>query len=337
MVVNANPIITVDSLQITYQEYIRDSLFSFGKLKQHCAIEDISFTINHGDKIAVIGKNGSGKSTLLKALAGLLRPSNGFIEVEGRILYLSGSNPGYLKHLSGRSNIRELGSAYGIKKEEFQEFEDEIIKFAELGEDIDRKVANYSSGMMSKLGFGIITALKTDVLLMDESLGAGDREFKLKAMIRLNEFIDKAGAMVICTHSMGNLKRCNRCIVLDEGKLVFDGDIDEGIEFYNQLTHVDINWIDIEYSKKIYDENGININLNDEFQVEGEFRLVIYDKVLQKFTLDMEFDAMEEINIPLDQIPPNRRGRYKFQQLFENQWVDCSRYVTLIEKRKKNV
>lgn len=337
MVVSKNSIITVDSLQITYDEYIRESFFSFGKLKQHRALEDVNFKIFHGDKVAVIGKNGSGKSTLLKTLAGLLRPSEGSVEVKGRVLFLSGGNPGYLNHLSGRTNINELGSAYGIKKEDSQSFSDEIIKFTELGKNIDRKVNNYSSGMKSKLGFGIITALKTDILLMDESLGAGDREFRQKAMLRLNEFIENAGTMVICTHSMGNLKRCNRCIVLDEGRLVFDGDIDEGIEFYNELTNVESNWIDIPYTKRVYDDNGVILNLNEEFQVEGEYRLVVYDKELEKFTMDLKFDAKEEINIPLNQIPKNRRGRYKFQQSFENRWIDCSRYVTLIEKRKKNV
>lgn len=330
MVMNKEPLISVDSLHIVYDELIRENLLSFGKVSQHVALQGVSLKVYPGDKIAIIGRNGSGKSTLLKAMAGLIRPFEGMIESKGRVLYLSGTNPGFMAQMTGRMNIIDLGSAYGVEKEYMDSFVEDIITFAELGENIDRKVANYSSGMKSKLGFGFVTALRCDLLLIDESLNAGDIEFKRKVNQRLNQFIESAGTMVLCTHSLGEAKRCNRCIVVDDGKLVFDGDIFEGIEFYQNLTQVNSIWIDLPYSKAYFDSDGYSFNLHSEFDVKGEFRFIIWDIENKDFVTSIQFNAEDDVNVQIDEIPTY--GKFKFQHLVENSWIDCSKYVNLEKK-----
>lgn len=330
MVMKQEALISVDSLHIVYDELIRENLFSFGKVSQHVALKGVSLKVYPGDKIAIIGRNGSGKSTLLKAMAGLIRPFEGMIESKGRVLYLSGTNPGFMAQMTGRMNISDLGSAYGVKKENMDSFVEDIVAFAELGENINRKVANYSSGMKSKLGFGFVTALKCDLLLIDESLNAGDIEFKRKVNLRLNQFIESAGTMVLCTHSLGEAKRCNRCIVIDDGKLIFDGDIVEGIEFYKSLTQENSIWIDLPYTRVYFDSDGYSFNLHSEFNVEGEFRVIIWDIEEKEFVTSIQFNAENDVNVQIDDIPAN--GKFKFQQLVENNWTDCSKYVNLEER-----
>jgi ABC-type polysaccharide/polyol phosphate transport system ATPase subunit len=332
MVMIQDPLISVESLHIVYHEHIRENLFSFGKVKQHVALKGASFKVFPEDKIAIIGRNGSGKSTLLKAMAGMIRPHDGLVESKGRVLYLSGVNPGFMPEMTGRMNIIELGSAYGVEKEEMDAFVEGITAFAELGENIDRKVTNYSSGMKSKLGFGFTTALKCDLLLIDESLNAGDREFKRKANLRMNSFIESAGTMVLCTHSISEAKKCNRCIVMDDGNIVFDGEILEGLEFYDELTKENSVWIEIPYTIAYFDPNGYSFNLNSEFQVEGDFRLIIWDREKKEFVSSIKFDAEDDVIVPTEEIPTDGQGKYKLQQLVADNWIDCSRYVVLKEK-----
>jgi lipopolysaccharide transport system ATP-binding protein len=300
-----------------------------GKVKKHTALKNISCSIEVGDRVAVIGRNGSGKSTLLKSMAGLLRPESGIVEATGRVFYLSGINPGFQNELTGRANIQQLGSAYGVNDDDLVSLEKDIEEFVELGNDLDRKVSNYSSGMKGKLGFGFITALNCDLLLMDEALGAGDREFRHKANLRLNQFIEKAGTMVICTHSMAIARKCNKCIVIDDGEMVFKGDILDGIEFYNEMTSGETIWIEIPYTNKKINQSGITINLKNEFDIEGDFRLMVFDIKNKEYIINLEFEGDEEINISLQELPKHMRCKYKFQQYDKEKWVDCSRFVTI--------
>ena len=133
------------------------------------------------------------KINVAKAMAGFLS-QNLKNRILWKIFYLAGINPGFQNELTGRANIRLLGSAYGVNDIDLENLEKDVEEFVDLGQDLDRKVSSYSSGMRSKLGFGFITALDCDLLLMDEALGAGDREFRHKANLRLSQFIDKAGA-----------------------------------------------------------------------------------------------------------------------------------------------
>ena len=197
----------------------------------------MNLKIEPGEIVAILGRNGAGKSTLLKCISGFLRASGGVVETSGRVFLLAGADPGLLPMLSGRQNAREMGAAYGVPSNEIEEFVSSVEEFAGLKEAFDRNVGGFSTGMRGKLGFGIITALVPDILLIDETLGVGDREFRAKAEIRLREFIDQSGTVLISTHSLGFAKElCSRGVVLDEGRVRFDGPVEEAIGDYISLT-----------------------------------------------------------------------------------------------------
>lgn len=217
--------ILIEDIDLEYHDYTRDRLFSRGRISSFHALKRIKCEITRGENVALLGKNGAGKSTLLKCIAGIIRPSAGTISTFGRVILLSGSDPGFLPHLTGGQNVIELATAYGIKDSELGEFYDSVVEFAEIGEAIDRNFKGYSTGMRGKLGFGFLTALRPEILLIDETLGVGDLEFRKKASDRLEEFIQNSGTVIISTHSLNLAKKiCSRGLVVDEGVLVYDGD-----------------------------------------------------------------------------------------------------------------
>ena len=168
------------NLSINYGEITRKRALGISKVQFVKGVDDISISIQKGERVAIIGRNGAGKSTLLKCLAGFLRPSDGVVEVRGRVIFLSGVDPGFDSELTGRQNVAQLALAYGIPKAELEVFTESIKDFTELGEAFERSYKGYSGGMRGKLGFGFISGLRSDVLLIDETFGAGDREFKKK-------------------------------------------------------------------------------------------------------------------------------------------------------------
>lgn len=229
--------IEIEELGVNYQEFKRTRTRPMGELVNFSAVGALTASINPGEIVAVLGRNGAGKSTLLKCISGFLRPSTGVVRTAGRVFLLAGADPGLIPALSGRQNARELGVAYGVKGEEISEFIDSVEEFADLGDGFERNVKGFSTGMRGKLGFGIITALNPDILLIDETLGVGDREFRAKAQIRLRQFIERSGTVLISTHSLGLAKElCTRGILLDEGRKVFDGEIGGAIKEYVALT-----------------------------------------------------------------------------------------------------
>ena len=234
MVINLSSVI-LENIDVEYKEY-KKSFFPMRESNgDFRALEDINIEVKSGEIIGLIGKNGAGKSTLLKSFAGLIRPSKGVIKITGRVILLAGTDPGFYPDLSGRKNIRELGSAYGVAKDKLDHFEDKVIDFAQIGDAIDRDFRGYSTGMRGKLGFGFITSLKANILLIDETLGVGDLEFRKKAQLRLRESINNSEIVIISTHSLGLAKEiCTRGILLDKGRLIFDGDMTEAIEEYKK-------------------------------------------------------------------------------------------------------
>jgi len=236
MVMKKNAI-TADNLCLDYHMFKRSRKKPFGEFINFRSLSNIVFDIKEGEIVALLGRNGAGKSTLLNTIAGLLRPSEGEVRTKGRVILLSGADPGFIPELSGRQNVIELALAYGISSEELSAFVRSIEDFADIGEAFDRKFSGYSTGMRGKVGFGFITALNPDILLMDETLGVGDREFRAKASTRLEEFIGRAGTVIISTHSLGLARDvCTRGIVLDKGKIFCDTSAEDAISKYMKLT-----------------------------------------------------------------------------------------------------
>ena len=225
--------IVVDSLSVDYISMQKRGLFSFERKTTVRAIENVTFKINRGEVVALLGDNGAGKSTLLSVIGGELRPVKGRVVTTGKVFTLKGSNPGLVPSMSARENIRLLGRAYGIEEEEMPYFEKNLEDFCDLGEAFDRKYSSLSSGMAGRVGFGFTTSLNPDILLMDETLGVGDKNFRAKAEKKAIDFMERGETILISTHSLNLAKdMCSRGIVLERGELVFDGEINAAVDFY---------------------------------------------------------------------------------------------------------
>lgn len=206
------------------------------KCKKKKAVNDVSFEIKRGEAVAIFGKNGAGKSTILKIITGVCFPTEGTLEINGRVSALLELTSGFDPEFTGRENIYLKGQLLGIKDKEIKELEPTIIDFAELEEYIDQPVRTYSSGMKARLGFSISVNIRPEIFIVDEALSVGDEEFKNKCIKKVNEIINNEDVtLLFVTHATAVAKEfCNRGLLMKEGKLIFDGDIDEAIERYEK-------------------------------------------------------------------------------------------------------
>jgi ABC-type polysaccharide/polyol phosphate transport system ATPase subunit len=201
------------------------------------ALRGISFRLVRGESLAVIGPNGAGKSTLLQALAGILLPSEGEIEVRGTMSALLTLGAGFDQDLTGRDNIGLAGAFLGIDAGEMEARTDGIVSFADLGEFIDAPLKTYSSGMRARLGFAIATAVDPDILLIDEVLATGDQAFREKSKQRVLELIGQSKAIVLVTHDMTWVTEyCNRAMLIEKGRVVIEGDPAEVVRVHQERT-----------------------------------------------------------------------------------------------------
>lgn len=199
------------------------------------ANSNISFEVNRGECVGLIGHNGAGKTTLLKMLNGLIKPDSGRITMRGRVGALIALGAGFNPLLSGRENVYINGAVLGLSRQEVRQRMDEIIDFSELGEFIESPVRNYSSGMQVRLGFAVAASIAPEILLIDEVLAVGDLDFRMKCIGRVRRLIENGTAVLLVTHSMTDLFRvCTRTIVLHGGKVRFDGDVARGVAVYEQ-------------------------------------------------------------------------------------------------------
>lgn len=196
---------------------------------------DISFRVEQGECVGLIGHNGAGKTTLLKMLNGLIKPDRGRIIMRGRVGALIALGAGFNPLLSGRENVYINGAVLGLSRREIRDRMDEIVDFAELGDFIESPVRNYSSGMQVRLGFAVASSVAPEILLIDEVLAVGDLDFRMKCIARVRRLIEAGTAVVLVTHSMTDLFRvCTRTVVLHNGKVRFDGDVARGVSVYEQ-------------------------------------------------------------------------------------------------------
>ncbi|MDH6603163.1 ABC-type polysaccharide/polyol phosphate transport system ATPase subunit [Bacilli bacterium PM5-9] len=200
------------------------------------ALDNIDLKIYPGDVVGVIGKNGSGKSTLLKILTGVTFPTSGEMRIDGSVAMLAVKSF-LVNEMTGRENIYLKLKLLGMKKEEIENIEQEIIDFSEVGEYIDIPVKQYSSGMKSKLGFSISININPDILIIDEALAVGDSAFKRKCLEKIREFKERNKTIIYVSHSSDSiLSFCNRAILLDEGVKIKDGTTDEIANYYNSVV-----------------------------------------------------------------------------------------------------
>ena len=189
------------------------------------ALEDLSFTLKDGDRVALLGHNGAGKSTLLRLSSGVYEPSAGVARIEGEIGSLIDISLGIDPEATGRENIFLRGGLLGMTRREISNRIDEIIDFSELGDFVDMPLRTYSTGMHLRLAFAVSTIVRPEILLMDEWLSVGDEGFKHKAEKRLTELVESTNILIIASHSRDLVMHtCNRVIWLEHGKIRMDGD-----------------------------------------------------------------------------------------------------------------
>ncbi len=197
------------------------------------ALKEVSFSVNEGDIVGVIGRNGAGKSTLLKILSHITRPTTGRVEIRGRVSSLLEVGTGFHRDLTGRENIYLNGVLLGMKKQEIDQKFDEIVSFAEVEPFIDTPVKRYSSGMKVRLAFGVAAHLEPEILLVDEVLAVGDAAFQSKCLGKMSDVSRQGRTVLFVSHSMAAIRQlCTRAVVIRQGKLVADGDTNEMIDWY---------------------------------------------------------------------------------------------------------
>lgn len=244
------PVIEVNHISKKFCRSLRRSLWygvvdmgneMLGKNKNHLvlrkdefwAVKDISFKVEPGETVGLIGHNGAGKTSLFRMLGGLIKPDSGQIKVRGRVQALISLGAGFNPVLTGRENIYINASLMGFSKKEINQRFDEIVSFSGLSEFLDMPVQSYSSGMVVRLGFSVAAFLEPDVLLVDEVLSVGDLAFRTKCQIRIQELRNKGVAIIIVSHNLHTISHlCPRTLTLEKGKVIFDGDTESAIDIY---------------------------------------------------------------------------------------------------------
>ena len=241
--------VKVDDLSITYRTTferkptLKQALTRFGRgqraVREVEAIKHVSFEVRTGTALGIIGSNGAGKSTLMRALAGILPPTSGSIEVWGKASTLLALGVGFNRDLSGRENIILGGLASGLSRREVEERADDVAEWTELGDFIDLPMRTYSSGMSARVGFSVAVHMKPDILMIDEALSTGDAKFREKANAKMAELRESARAMFLVSHGLGNIKEmCTDVLWLNQGQLMMRGDPEEVVEAYMDFIKV---------------------------------------------------------------------------------------------------
>ncbi len=229
---NDGPYILAEHLTIRYP-LARAGAATPGGAKRHTALDDVSFRLDPGARLGLLGRNGAGKSTLLRALAGVYPPSSGRLEVKGSVAAVFNVSLGFVPEATGYENIFLRGALLGLPFDQLRETAPEIIAFSGLGDWIHQPISRYSSGMALRLAFAITTSVSSDILLLDEWLGAGDADFLERARARMSERVEQSRILVLATHNMRLMReQCDTAMVLSGGAVVFHGAIEEAIQAY---------------------------------------------------------------------------------------------------------
>lgn len=223
----------VDSLKEYFIKFMRREL----QYNEFWALKDVSFSLEKGDRLGILGLNGAGKSTLLKVIAGVFRPTEGSVKKQGVLAPMIELGAGFDMQYTGKENIYLYGAVLGYSKKFIDERIDEIIEFSELGDFINVPLKNYSSGMKARLGFSIATVVEPDILILDEVLSVGDAKFRKKSEKKIMDMFDSGVTVLFVSHSLEQVKKiCNKAIILQKGSLVASGDVEEVAKIYADMT-----------------------------------------------------------------------------------------------------
>ncbi len=226
----------IDSLK----DYILKSLKREVSYDEFWALKHISFTVEKGERLGILGVNGAGKSTLLKVIAGVFKPTEGKVTRHGSLAPLLELGAGFDSQYTGRENIYLYGALLGYSRQFVDSKFDEIVEFAGLQKFIDVPVKNYSSGMKSRLGFSVATMVEPDILILDEVLSVGDSKFRRKSEKKILDMFDRGATVLFVSHSLSQVRRlCSKAMILEEGEMVAYGDIDTVSALYEKKIKED--------------------------------------------------------------------------------------------------
>jgi ABC-type polysaccharide/polyol phosphate transport system ATPase subunit len=241
--------IRVQDLSVTYRTAIekkptlKKTLVRLGRrqriIREIQAVRDVSFQVPHGHVLGVVGVNGAGKSTLLRAMAGILPPTEGKVEVRGRVSTLLALGVGFKNDLTGRENVVLGGLATGLTRDEVMAKYEEITEFAELGDFMDMPMRTYSSGMYGRLAFSVAISMDPDILLIDEALSVGDARFRRKSANKMRELCAQARTIVLVSHALGTVRElCDQAIWMDKGVMRMWDEPDAVVDAYTEFLEV---------------------------------------------------------------------------------------------------
>jgi ABC-type polysaccharide/polyol phosphate transport system ATPase subunit len=247
--VSERPRIRVEDVHVTYRTSmekrptLRGTISRLGRgetiVKEVDALKGVSFEVPHGQVLGVVGANGAGKSTLMRTVAGILPPTSGRVEVDGRVSTLLALGVGFNKDLSGRDNVVLGGLAAGLSREHLAEKYDEIVAFAELDEFMDMPMRTYSSGMYGRLAFSVAVNMDPDILLVDEALSVGDARFRRKSFKKMRQLIRQDRTIMLVSHALGSIEElCDAAIWIDKGELRMWDAPDAVVEAYTEYLGV---------------------------------------------------------------------------------------------------
>ncbi len=271
------------------------------------ALNGIDLTVYQGEALGIIGANGAGKSTMLKLLSKVTAPTDGEIDIYGRVASMLEVGTGFNGEMTGRENIYMNGAILGMTKAEIDAKMEDIIEFSEVREFIDTPVKRYSSGMYVKLAFSVAAHLDSEIMIMDEVLAVGDMAFQKKCLTKMREAANREGRTVLyVSHNMNTIRQlCDRCIVLDKGKIIFDGDVEEAIEIYLGTTGVMSTYYDF--------LQPVQLNRN----AKGK---VLFKSLRILNSADMKIDSASRIDmeISLQATTPLEKLKLRFEVRYQN-------------------
>ena len=347
----SKPIITVEHLSKSYilkhqntERYtaLRDvltnaakGLFRAEKPQQpsketFLALNDISFEINEGDRVGIIGRNGAGKSTLLKVLSRIVAPTKGRITIEGRVASLLEVGTGFHAELSGRENIFLNGSILGMSKEEIKKKFDEIVAFSEVERFLDTPVKRYSSGMYVRLAFSVAAHLDPEILIVDEVLAVGDAAFQKKCLGKMDDVSKTGRTILFVSHNMQMIQKlCNRGILLNKGSLSLAGSIDAVVKNYLESAYENQSVFEIAPPNdltipgyitcvQIEDLEGSLINeiaIGKAFRIKIKFKL---NKRLDHFIIGLGIITPQDVPFRTTWSAPEDKESGEYEAIFQN-------------------
>lgn len=313
--------IRVDAVSKQYKigknqsDSLRESLLSSFKKKgasmeSFYALKDLTFQINKGDVIGIIGKNGAGKSTLLKILSQITKPTRGRIEINGRVASLLEVGTGFHPELTGRENVYLNGTILGMSRQEVKAKFDEIVAFSGVEKFIDTPVKHYSSGMYVRLAFAVAAHLEPEILIIDEVLAVGDAEFQKKCIGKMKDVANTGRTVLFVSHNIAAIKAlCNKGILIHHGQLLFSGNIDETVNEYYKLSSNSASETDVTSFKNEYIEvlsfnlsarNGSIISVDSGIDFE-----IVFKNNMINSTIDTTFELRN-----VDDVIVFHRGTY---------------------------